>query len=57
MALRVLALVIAIGYFAFSVFYILRGGFEDPPRAIWVGLIGMLVMAFAMALYRRGGKK
>lgn len=54
---RLLALAIAFGYLAFSFFFLFKYGFEDPRRALWVGLFGMIVIAIAMTISGRGRKK
>lgn len=54
---RLLALTMAFGYLAFSFFFLFQHGFEDPRRALWVGLIGMIVIAVAMTISGRGRKK
>ena len=55
MSWRALILILAICYFAFSVVYLVMYGFDNPRRAIWIGLIGMIVMAIGMTV--RGKKK
>ena len=57
MWLRRSALILAVGYLVFSVIYLYVVGFSDPAKAIRVGLIGLLVMAVAMALRSLGRKR
>ncbi len=56
MSIRTLALALAFGYFVFSIFYLVIYGLEDPRRAFWVGVVGLVVITVAMIM-RRVGKK
>lgn len=57
MWLRRLALILAVGYLVFSVIYLYVVGFSDPAKAMRVGLIGLIVMAVAMAMRSLGRRK
>jgi hypothetical protein len=54
MSIRTVMLIVAAAYFAFSVVYLVFFGLEEPRNAVWIGLIGIVVMAAAMAV--RGWK-
>ena len=55
MSIRTVMFIVAAAYFIFSVVYLILYGMEEPRNAVWVGLIGIVVMAAAMAV--RGWKR
>lgn len=57
MSFRRVMLLVAAAYFVFSVGYLIFYGFEDPKSALWIGVIGIAVMAVGMTVGARGGRK
>ena len=54
MSIRTVMFILAAGYFVFSVIYLVFYGMEEPRNAVWVGLIGIVLMAATLAV--RGWK-
>lgn len=50
MKFTIVGVILMVAYFGFSIAFIYQGGFEDPRQAMWIGLIGLIVMAVAMML-------
>ena len=57
MSMRTTVTALALAYFAFSVVYLVLYGFENPRSAIWIGLIGIIVIAVGITVRARTNKK
>ena len=57
MSVRMVILIVAAAYFVFSIVYLVFYGFEDPRSAMWIGLVGIIVMAVGMGIHARSRKK
>ncbi len=56
MTWRLVFLLASAAYFIFSVVYLVNYGLDRPRQAIWVGLIGMVVMAVGLMFVTRKKK-